>query len=189
MSPWFICHFRSCRSSLQWCFKGHCIWRSSQEPQGHDGSWGSWSKLGSCSRTCGGGVRSRSRHCNNPPWVQNQQGRVFLPSLYLPGVRPTGDVMLWKRERRVRSGSVSGVAQNTFVYSYWHQICPSLLYALTSLNSFTPKEEKWQNLGFIINDKLFSLLCRPQSVGNEACWRDFWLALSTQFLFCVNIKR
>ncbi|XP_047673627.1 A disintegrin and metalloproteinase with thrombospondin motifs 14 isoform X2 [Tachysurus fulvidraco] len=51
----------------KWCFKGHCIWRSDDQVYGHDGGWSSWGRFGSCSRSCGGGVRSRSRQCNNPP--------------------------------------------------------------------------------------------------------------------------
>ncbi|KAL4222957.1 A disintegrin and metalloproteinase with thrombospondin motifs 14 [Mactra antiquata] len=32
-----------------------------------DGQWGSWSNFSSCSHTCGKGLKSRSRLCNNPP--------------------------------------------------------------------------------------------------------------------------
>lgn len=49
----------------QWCYKGHCMWKNANQLK-QDGNWGPWTKFGSCSRTCGTGVRFRTRQCNNP---------------------------------------------------------------------------------------------------------------------------
>ncbi|XP_056889488.1 A disintegrin and metalloproteinase with thrombospondin motifs 3 isoform X2 [Takifugu flavidus] len=49
----------------KWCYKGHCMWKNPNQVK-QDGAWGSWSKYGSCSRSCGTGIRFRTRQCNNP---------------------------------------------------------------------------------------------------------------------------
>ncbi|XP_057183994.1 A disintegrin and metalloproteinase with thrombospondin motifs 3 isoform X2 [Triplophysa rosa] len=49
----------------KWCYKGHCMWKNANQVK-QDGAWGDWSKYGSCSRSCGTGVRFRTRQCNNP---------------------------------------------------------------------------------------------------------------------------
>merc|ERR1712240_39658 len=51
----------------------HCVGNSTQSvacnthPCPGDGNWGEWSQFTVCSKTCGTGVHSRYRECNNPP--------------------------------------------------------------------------------------------------------------------------
>jgi len=50
----------------KWCRAGKCTDVGSSLPPPVDGGWGPWGTYGACTRTCGGGVRYRSRQCNNP---------------------------------------------------------------------------------------------------------------------------
>ncbi|XP_063314735.1 A disintegrin and metalloproteinase with thrombospondin motifs 3 isoform X1 [Pelobates fuscus] len=56
----------------KWCYKGHCMWKTTNQVK-QDGNWGTWTKFGTCSRTCGIGVRFRTRQCNNPMPVNGGQ--------------------------------------------------------------------------------------------------------------------
>ncbi|XP_004644840.1 A disintegrin and metalloproteinase with thrombospondin motifs 9 [Octodon degus] len=47
------------------CKFGFCVPKDKEAPM-VDGAWGSWSSYGSCSRTCGGGIKTAIRECNRP---------------------------------------------------------------------------------------------------------------------------
>ncbi|KAI8434227.1 hypothetical protein MSG28_012332 [Choristoneura fumiferana] len=48
-----------------WCQNQKCVPRASP-PEARDGGWGEWGEWSECSRTCGGGVETQTRECNNP---------------------------------------------------------------------------------------------------------------------------
>uniref|UniRef100_A0A3P9AQA4 Peptidase M12B domain-containing protein n=1 Tax=Esox lucius TaxID=8010 RepID=A0A3P9AQA4_ESOLU len=61
------------------CFQGYCI-KLTLDILRQDGAWGTWSTFGSCSRTCGGGVRFRTRQCDNP--IPANGGRTCYGNSY-----------------------------------------------------------------------------------------------------------
>uniref|UniRef100_A0A3Q1FVA1 ADAM metallopeptidase with thrombospondin type 1 motif 7 n=1 Tax=Acanthochromis polyacanthus TaxID=80966 RepID=A0A3Q1FVA1_9TELE len=59
----------------KWCFSGECV-AVGFHPEKVDGGWASWSEWSACSRTCGAGVQSAERDCDNP--VPKYRGKYCL---------------------------------------------------------------------------------------------------------------
>lgn len=59
----------------KWCISGRCV-SVGQFPEKVDGGWASWSEWSTCTRTCGSGVQSAQRDCDNPLPVH--RGRYCL---------------------------------------------------------------------------------------------------------------
>ncbi|XP_046582334.1 A disintegrin and metalloproteinase with thrombospondin motifs 9-like [Haliotis rubra] len=53
-----------CRTQGCWCRSGECVLRIPLKAR--NGGWGKWQDYGPCSRTCGGGIKTSIRQCNNP---------------------------------------------------------------------------------------------------------------------------
>lgn len=66
--------------ALQWCSKARCRSLAELTPVAAvHGHWSSWGPYSPCSRSCGGGVVTRRRWCNNPRYLQRaspQGGRL-----------------------------------------------------------------------------------------------------------------
>lgn len=59
----------TCGSDM-WCQNQTCVART-PSPSPRNGGWGPWSEWSECSRTCGAGVSTQSRECNNPEPYNN----------------------------------------------------------------------------------------------------------------------
>uniref|UniRef100_A0A3B3D8D8 ADAM metallopeptidase with thrombospondin type 1 motif 7 n=1 Tax=Oryzias melastigma TaxID=30732 RepID=A0A3B3D8D8_ORYME len=59
----------------KWCIGGQCV-AVGYQPGSIDGGWASWSEWSACTRTCGAGVQSAGRECDNP--VPKHRGKYCL---------------------------------------------------------------------------------------------------------------
>ncbi|XP_057704343.1 A disintegrin and metalloproteinase with thrombospondin motifs 7 isoform X2 [Corythoichthys intestinalis] len=59
----------------KWCFSGQCV-TAGHYPDSVNGGWGTWSEWSACSRSCGAGIESAQRDCDDP--VPRNRGKYCL---------------------------------------------------------------------------------------------------------------
>ncbi|XP_061558933.1 A disintegrin and metalloproteinase with thrombospondin motifs 7 [Phycodurus eques] len=64
----------SCGQDM-WCLSGQCV-TAGHYPDSVNGGWGTWSQWSACSRSCGAGVESAQRDCDDP--VPRNRGKYCL---------------------------------------------------------------------------------------------------------------
>ncbi|KAB1270423.1 A disintegrin and metalloproteinase with thrombospondin motifs 20 [Camelus dromedarius] len=102
------------------CRHGLCV-NKEMETRPVDGEWGPWGPYSSCSRTCGGGVKSTTRLCNRPEYKVNKpffEVLKFIPitvavkdrcKLYC---RVAGTTRFYQLKDRVADGTPCGTETN-----------------------------------------------------------------------------
>ncbi|XP_059055686.1 A disintegrin and metalloproteinase with thrombospondin motifs 7 isoform X2 [Achroia grisella] len=100
-----------------WCQNQTCVPRTAS-PQPRNGGWGPWSEWSECSRTCGAGVSTQSRECNNPKPYNNGDYCIGARSRYkicntdpCPNNEPTF--------REVQCAQYNNKTYKNMTYSEW----------------------------------------------------------------------
>ncbi|XP_045173699.2 ectin-like [Mercenaria mercenaria] len=95
-----------------------------------DGGWGSWSNWSSCSETCGGGTRLKTRTCTNPkPSLEAKQceGLNFQVSLCNKQTCPENKISF-------TAYGISGTGSPTFRFPHTYQYIDWKVYMCGAWN-------------------------------------------------------
>lgn len=100
---------------VQWCQNQKCVPQASP-PEARDGGWGEWGEWSECSRTCGGGVETQTRECNNPKPSNNGKYCVGDRSRYDININTSSLGQLLNRNGFVHRRSIRPVSNGLVLY-------------------------------------------------------------------------
>ncbi|KAF7382624.1 hypothetical protein HZH68_015543 [Vespula germanica] len=124
----------------KWCIHKNCVDMGSR-PKAVNGGWGAWGPMGSCSRTCGGGVKFSERECDKP--VPANGGRYCIGERKKFSICNTTPCDPKKPPFRAvqcsayNDRSVLTDGPHTWIPYLTETVNPCALYCINEKNSFT----------------------------------------------------